>query len=98
MRSGYLTESDLDVEPVAVLYCILTDKLPSVVSDDYARDAVSCDNISPYELTDLLVCDQAEGLGFHILGKVIYSHDDELSLSLGRWEGAKEIHTPLVEG
>ena len=88
----------MDVEPVAVLYCVLTDKLPSIVSDDYARDAVSRDDISPYELIDLLVCDRAEGLGLHILGKVIDSHDDELSLSLGRWEGAKEIYTPFIEG
>ena len=58
----------MDVEPVAVLYCVLTDKLPSIVSDDYARDVVSRDDISPYELIDLLVCDRAEGLGFHILG------------------------------
>ena len=88
----------MNVEPVAVLYFFLTDELSSIVCNDYARDAIPRDNISPYELTDFFICDGAKGLGFHILGEVIYSHNNKLSLSLHRWQGAKEIYTPFVEG
>ena len=88
----------MNVEPVAILYCVITDKLSSIVCNDYARNSISHDDISPYELTDLFVCYRTKGLGFHILGKVIDGHDNELSLSLCRWEGTKEIYTPFVKG
>ena len=77
---------------------MLADKLSPIVGDDYARNTISRDDISPYELADLLVCNRTKGLGFHIFGKIIDSHDDELSLSLGWWEGAKEIYTHLSKG
>ena len=88
----------MNVESVTVLYHVLTDELSSIVYNDDARDAISRDDISPYELTNLFICDGAKGLGFYILGEVIYAHDNELSLSLRRWEGAKQIYTPFVKG
>ena len=88
----------MNIEPVAVLYCVLIDELSSIVCNDYARDAISRDDILPYELTDLFICDGAKGLGFYILGEVIYGQDNKLSLSLCRRKGAKEIYTPFVEG
>ena len=88
---------DLNVEPVAILYCVLTDELSSIVCNDYARNAISRDDISPYELTNLFICERTKGLSFHILGKVVDGHDNELSFSLCRWERTKEIYTPFVK-
>ena len=95
--SRYWTESDLDVESVTILYCVLTDELLSIVCDDDEKDVVPRDDISPYELTNLLICDGVKGFGFHILGKVVNGHNDELSFSLSWWEGAKKIHSPFVK-
>ena len=72
----------LDIEFSTIFDDILTNELSSIVCVDDAGNAIPRYDVTPYELTYLLICDETECFCFHIFGEIIDGHNSEFSLSL----------------
>ena len=78
----------MNFERVTVFNSVLTYKLPTIVSYDGSKDAISCNYVAPNKLTYLLISDGTQWFSFHVLGEMIYGHNYELPLALCRGKGS----------